>query len=239
MLSTDEYKKDKRDELALKTEKANYVKKDDLKSDVASFLRSDNKDNPLDDYVQMQSYKAYMQKKDATLAVRNGLVDAQLKTLQARTSKLSDLGLEHLEKHDLESEIVTFLKSSKANNPLKGYVEQKNFKYAVTTFLRSADVDNPLTEYAKKTYVDDKIKEIKGGGKVMVDLSGYLKQVDFITYKNKIQKDLDTYATASQLMTLQSNVAKDYLLKKDLSVTSIKIVWLYYWGETILPAQMV
>ena len=57
---------------------------------------------------------------------------------------------------------------------------------------------------------------------VRTDLSGYTKQTDFIAYKNKMQRDLGNYATASQLMTLKVNVVKNYLLKKDLDVTNIK-----------------
>ena len=37
-----------------------------------------------------------------------------------------------------------------------------------------------------------------------------------------MQRDLGNYATDSQLMTVQSNVAKNYLLKKDLNITGIK-----------------
>ena len=148
LLSTDEYEKDKRDELALKTDLTKYTKKDDLNTDVS-----------------------------------------------------------------------TFLKSADASNPLKGYVEQKNFRYAITMFLRSSGVDNPLTTYAKKTYVDDKIKGIKGG---TADLSGYVKQTDFITYKDKIQKDFGNYATRSQLMTLHHMVLTNYLPKKDFEATGIK-----------------
>ena len=40
LLSTDEYEKDKRDELALKKDLTKYTKKDDLNTDVSTFLKS-------------------------------------------------------------------------------------------------------------------------------------------------------------------------------------------------------
>ena len=80
----------------------------------------------------------------------------------------------------------------------------------VSTFLKSSDSTNPLNDYAKKTYVDDKIKNIKGGGSV--DLSGYTKETEFISFKDKVQKDMTTF---------RSEVAKNYTLKKDLDVAGI------------------
>ena len=95
-----------------------------------------------------------------------------------------------------------------ASNPLKGYVAAKDFRYGITTFLRSSGADNPLTTYAKKTYVDDKIKGIKGGGGGTVDLSGYTKQTDFITFKDKVQKDFVLF------VTLRSDCCKKLHAKK-------------------------
>ena len=71
----------------------------------------------------------------------------------------------YTKKDELNTSVSTFLKSADSNNPLKGYVEQKNVRYAIATFLRSVGADNPLGDYAKKTYVDDKIKNIKGGSR--------------------------------------------------------------------------
>ena len=91
------------------------------------------------------------------------------------------------------------------------YTKKDELNSSVSTFLKSSDSSNPLNDYAKKIYVDDKIKNIKGGGGT-VDLSGYTKQTDFITFKDKSQKDL---------LTLRSDVAKNYTLKKDLDVAGI------------------
>ena len=122
----------------------------------------------------------------------------------------------YTKKDELNTSVSTFLKSADSNNPLKGYVEQKNFRYAITTFLRSTGTDNPLGNYAKKTYVDDKIKNIKGGSQ---DLSGYTKQTDFIAFKDAANKN---YASINQLTALKSDVSKNYTLKKDLDVGIIK-----------------
>jgi len=76
--------------------------------------------------------------------------------------------------------------------------------------------DNPLNDYAKKSYVDDKIKNIDGG---KLDLSAYTKQTDFVAYKDKMQKDLGNYATGNALMTLRHNLEKDVKnLKNSLAV---------------------
>ena len=111
----------------------------------------------------------------------------------------------YTKKDELNTSISTFLKSADKDNPLRKYVEQQHFRYAITTFLRSRGADNPLHDYAKKTYVDDKVKNIDGG---KLYLSVYTKQTDFIAYKDKMQIDLGNYATGSELMTLQHNLKK-------------------------------
>ena len=95
---------------------------------------------------------------------------------------------EYALERELNTNISTFLSSSDPSNPLRLYVDRLHFNGLTATFLRSPGSRNPLNEYAKKTYVDDKIKNIKGGGSV--DLSGYVKQTDFNTYKDRMKKEL-------------------------------------------------
>ena len=115
---------------------------------------------------------------------------------------------------------------------LIGYTKKDELNTSVSTLLKSTDSDNPLGDSAKKSYVADKVKNIKGA-----DLSGYTKQTDFIAHKDKIQKYLGNYTTKSQLMTLQANVAKDYLLRKDLDVTNIKKTLSAVMGRDSLSEQ--
>ena len=171
-----------------------YVKKTDYDKDKATYV---TKTDYSTDKNKLLSTDEYEKDKRDELALK--------KDLTAYTKK-----------NELNTSVSTFLKSADASNPLKGYVEQKNFKYAITVFLRSPNADNPLHDYAKKSYVDDKVKNIKGGTQ---DLSGYTKQTDFIAFKDAANKN---YATINQLTTLKSDVSKNYTLKKDLDVEIIK-----------------
>ena len=170
---------------------------------------------PPGDYVKKTDYdkdKATYVKRTDYATNKNKL----LSTDEYEKDKRDELALKkdltvYLKKDELNSSVSTFLQSSDSTNPLKEYVEKKDLNQDVSTFLKSSVSSNPLNDYAKKTYVDDKIKNIKGGGGT-VDLSGYTKQTDFITFKDKTQKDL---------VTLRSDVAKNYTLKKDLDVAGI------------------
>ena len=69
--------------------------------------------------------------------------------------------------------------------------------------------------------VDDEIKKIQdsikklGTGGGTTDTSGFVSAVEFIHYKEKIEKDLGAYTSLARFLTLKDDVAQNYIKKKD------------------------